>query len=131
MAATLHKAGGTIRSVTYSNGTGSAISSGDVVVLASTDAKKCRVGVAMADIADGSSGQVAISGCFAFAKVSAAVIAQGESVNWDASADAVDDNAATSAAGDVVEFGMADEAAGNGATTINVWIDEPGTYDAA
>ena len=122
--------GGTPHSVTYSN-SGSAISAGDPVVLASTDAKKCRVGIALVDIANGASGAVAISGCWQFAKVSAAVIAQGESVNWDASASAVDDNAATSAAGDVVEFGTADAAAGNGVTTIDVWIDEPGTYDAA
>lgn len=107
------------------------ISSGDIVVLASTDAKKCRVGVAITDIDNGDTGAVAITGCWQIAKVSGAVIAQGESVNWDASASAVDDNAATSAAGDVKEFGMADESAGNGVTTINVWIDAPGTYDAA
>lgn len=131
MAANLYKAGGEIRSVTYTN-SGSAISAGDVVVLASTDGKKCRVGVALDDIAASTgTGQVAVSGCWTFAKVSAAVIAQGESVNWDSSAEAVDDCSHTTAAGDVASFGMADAAAAATTTTVNVWIDEPGTYDAA
>lgn len=108
-----------------------AISSGDVVVLASTDAKKCRVGVALVDIASGATGAVAVTGVWRFAKVSAAVIAQGESVNWDSSEEEVDDNAHTSAAGDVVEFGMAVEAAGDAVTSIDIDISEPGTYDAA
>jgi predicted RecA/RadA family phage recombinase len=131
MAANLYKAGGEIRTVTYSN-SGSAISAGDVVVLASTDAKKCRIGIALDDIAATSgTGQVAISGCWTLPKVSAAVIAQGESVNWDSSEGAVDDNAHTTAAGDVKEFGMADAAGAATTTSINVWIDEPGTFDAA
>jgi predicted RecA/RadA family phage recombinase len=122
---------GTIRSVTYSN-SGSAISSGDVVVLGGADGKKCRVGIAMEDIAATSgTGQVAVTGCWSFAKVSAAVITQGQSVNWDSSEEAVDDNAHTTAAGDVAQFGMADANGAATTTSINVWIDEPGTYDAA
>jgi len=128
MAATYHK-GEVISTVDYV--AGSAISSGDVVVLGGTDAKKVRVGVALADIASGSTGAVAITGCWKFTKVSAAVIKQGDSVNWDSSVSSVDDNAHTTAAGDVAEFGMADAAGANGETTINVWIDQPGTYDAA
>jgi predicted RecA/RadA family phage recombinase len=131
MAANLYKAGGEIRTVTYTN-TGSAISSGDVVVLGGTDAKKCRVGVALEDIAASSgTGQVAISGCWTFPKTAIAVIKQGESVAWDSNPGAIDDNAFSTGAGDVAQFGMADADAGNGTTTINVWIDEPGTYDAA
>lgn len=122
---------GPIHSVTYSN-SGSAISSGDVVVLGGADAKKCRVGIAMDDIAATSgTGQVAVTGCWSFPKVSAAVITQGQSVNWDASAGEVDNNAATSAAGDVVQFGMADADGAATTASINIWIDEPGTYDAA
>lgn len=120
---------GEINTVDYT--AGSAISSGDVVILGATDAKKVRVGVALSDIANGSVGAVAITGCFAFTKVSAAVIAQGDSVNWDSSLSSVEDNAHTTAAGDVAEFGMADLAYGAGTTTANVWINEPGTYDAA
>lgn len=121
---------GSVHTTQYTNA-GTALSAGDPVVLASTDAKKCRVGIALVDIDNGDAGAVAITGCWTFPKVSAAVIAQGESVNWDASAGEVDDNAATSAAGDVKEFGMADADGAATTTSINVWIDEPGTYDAA
>jgi predicted RecA/RadA family phage recombinase len=122
---------GAITSVTYSN-SGSAISSGDVVVLASTDAKKCRVGIAMEDIAATTgTGQVAVTGCWTFPKVSDADIAQGESVNWDSSEGEVHDCSHTTAAGDVASFGMADTAGAATTTSINVWIDQPGTYDAA
>lgn len=122
---------GAVETINYPNASGSTIASGAVVVLASTDAKKCRVGIAIKDIANGATGAVAISGCWTFAKVSAAVIAAGESVNWDSSESKVDDNAQTTAAGDVAQFGMADKAAGNTITSIDVWINEPGTYDAA
>ena len=120
---------GEINTVDYT--AGATISSGDVVVLGATDAKKVRVGVALDDIANGSIGAVAITGCFKLAKVSAGVIAQGDSVNWDSSASAVDDNAHTTAAGDVSEFGMADTAAAATVLFCDVWINEPGTYDAA
>lgn len=122
---------GPIHSVTYSN-TGSAISSGDVVILGGADGKKCRVGIAMEDIAATSgTGQVAVTGCWTLPKVSAAVITQGQSVNWDSDPGAVEDNAHSTGAGDVAEFGMADANAGATTTSVNVWIDEPGTYDAA
>jgi len=52
-------------------------------------------------------------------------------VNWDTSAGAVDDNAHTTAAGDVAQFGAAMIDAGNGVTVLDVDIAEPGTYDAA
>lgn len=112
---------------------GAAISADDVVVLGGVDAKKCTVGVAMKDVADGvtAEGAVAVSGVFRFAKVSGAVIKAGQSVNWDSSAAAVDDNAHTTAAGDVGQFGKAMEDAGNGVLFIDVDIKEPGTYDAA
>lgn len=109
---------------------GSAVSAGAVVRLASTTSKKGRIGVALSDIAASTPGAVAITGCFTLAKLSAAVIAQGESVSWDYSGLVVDDNAMTAASGDIVEFGMADAAAGAGTTTVNVWIDQPGTYTA-
>lgn len=72
-----------------------AISSGDVVVMGNI------MGVALVDIAIGDTGSVAIEGVFDIAKADAAVIAQGESVIWDSSASAFDDNLATPAAGDV------------------------------
>ena len=95
-------------------------SAGDVVVLGA--AGNVTVGVVLNDIAAGSTGSVAIAGGYTLPKVSGAVIAQGESVNLDVSAGAVDDNAATAAPGDVSDFGIALEAAGNGATSVIVLL---------
>ena len=101
--------------LTWTNGTGSAVSAGDVVVVGNI------LGVALVDIANGSTGAVCINGRFTVAKVSAAVIAQGEDLTWDASASAFDDNAATPATGDVTGApAIAAEAAGNGVTTFDV-----------
>ena len=78
------------------------------------------VGVAQVAMANGDVGAVDLDGVYTFAKVSAAVIAQGDTVDWDASAGEVDDNAASSAAGDVANFGVALEAKGNATTTVMV-----------
>lgn len=90
------------------------------------------LGVAINDIANGSTGPVRVRGTFDVPKVSAAVIAQGESLVWDASAAAFDDNAATPASGDVSgPAARADEDAGNGVTTISVYFTGvPGTLTA-
>lgn len=102
---------------------GSTITSGQVVRIGNI------LGVALAAIANGATGSVQISGVFTVAKVSAAVIAQGESLTWDASASAFDDNLATPATGDVTgPPAVAFEAAGNGVTTIKVkFTGVPGT----
>lgn len=84
--------------IDWTNG-GSAVSSGDVVVIGSNG--DALVGIALVDIAGSATGSVAIEGVFEIAKVDAAVIAIGEDVLWDSSASAVDDNAAVAAAGDV------------------------------
>ncbi len=102
---------------------GSAISSGDVVVIGNI------IGVALTDIANGSTGSVATRGVFTVPKVSAAVIAQGESLVWDVSAGAFDDNAASPATGDISgAAACAWEAAGNGVTSFDVYLTGvPGT----
>lgn len=102
---------------------GSNISSGAVVKIGNI------LGVALTDIANGATGAVAISGVFDVPKVSAAVIAQGESLTWDVSAGGFDDNLATPATGDVTgAAAVAFEAAGNGVTTIAVkFTGVPGT----
>ena len=102
--------------LTWTN-SGSAVSSGDVVVVGEL------IGVATGDIANGESGELAIAGVFTVPKVSAAVIGVGESVIWDASAGACDDNAATPATGDVSKCCVAWEAAGNGDTTVVVKLN--------
>lgn len=102
---------------------GSNISNGAVVRIGQI------LGVALTAIASGATGSVAISGVFRLPKVSAAVIAAGESLTWDASASAFDDNAATPATGDVQgAAAVAMEAAGNGVTSLLVKLTGiPGT----
>ena len=102
---------------------GSTIASGDVVVIGNI------IGVALTDIANGSTGSVATRGVFTVPKVSAAVIAQGESLVWDVSAGAFDDNAASPATGDISgAAACAWEAAGNGVTSFDVYLTGvPGT----
>lgn len=115
MATTLQSDGSVID---YAN-TGAAISSGAAVKIGGTSTS-AMLGVALTDIAATTgNGAVAIEGVFDIPKVSAAVIAKGERVLWDASAAAVDDDAATPATGDFF-CGTAWEAAGNGVTTIAV-----------
>ncbi|MEX2648152.1 MAG: DUF2190 family protein [Alphaproteobacteria bacterium] len=105
------------KTLTYSNSSGSAIASGDVVVVGE------QIGVAVADIPDEASGVLAMEGVFNLPKVSGAVIAAGEEVIWDASAGAFDDNAATPATGDVSGCCVAWEGAGDGVTTIAVKLN--------
>lgn len=96
---------------------GADISSGAVVVVGSL------VGVAITDIANGDIGAVSVEGVWELPKVSAAVIGAGETVNWDTSAGAFDDNQATPATGDLTDGCVAVEAAGNGDTTVKVKIN--------
>lgn len=109
--------------IDYTNGTGSTIASGTVVRMGQT------LGVTLAAIAAGATGSVSISGVHELPKVTGAVIAQGESLLWDASAGKFDDNLATPATGDVGgAAAMAFAAAGNGATTVLVKLSGvPGT----
>ncbi len=94
---------------------GANISAGAVVKIGNV------LGIALTDIASGATGSVALEGVFSAPKVSAAVIAQGESLTWDVSAGAFDDNAAVAATGDVT--GAAAHAwAGAAATTTTVLV---------
>lgn len=96
-----------------------AISSGDVVELNDV------VGVALGDIANGSDGEVMVTGVFTLAKVAGTAFAQGDKLNWDASANNFT-KATTSAAGDITAAGVAAAAALSAATTCNVLLT-PGT----
>ncbi len=78
------------------------------------------VGIAQTAIADGATGAATIDGVYTFPKTSAAVIAQGETVDWDVSVGEVDDNAASPASGDCSNFGVAMAAAGNGVLFVKV-----------
>ena len=109
--------------IPWVNGSGANKVSGQVVVVGKV------LGVCLVDIANGATGSVALTGVFSVPKVSAAVIAQGENLTWDASAGAFDDNAATPASGDVTGApAIAWEAAGNGVTSFMVkFTGVPGT----
>ena len=109
--------------ITWTNGTGTAVVSGQVVVVGQT------LGVALVDIANGAAGSVAIEGVFSVPKVSSAVIAAGESLTWDVSIAAFDDNGATPATGSITgPPAIAIEAAGAGVTTLKVkFTGVPGT----
>lgn len=108
-------------SLEYVNTTGSAISSGDVVVVGH------RIGIAATNIPTDESGTVATCGVFEVPKVSTAVIAQGEMVIWDASSKAFEDSDHTPDTGDVSGCCTAWAAAGNGATTMHVQLGGIGT----
>jgi predicted RecA/RadA family phage recombinase len=90
------------------------------------------LGVAVSDVAIGKTGQAHIEGVFDVPKVAVAVIAQGESLTWDASAGAFDGAAILAAAGDVKGApAVAFKPAGNGAVTIAVrFTGVPGTVTA-
>ncbi len=100
--------------LTYENGTGSAISAGDVVVTGDT------VGVANVDIANGDSGALSIEGVHEVAKVSGTAWVQGDSLDWDASESAFTKDIATPAAGDVENCAIAAAAAASADTTGEV-----------
>ena len=78
------------------------------------------VGVAQNAVTAAAEVRYDVTGTYTFPAASGAVIAAGETVNWDVSASNVDDNAATAATGDVEDFGIAVEASGNGDTTVIV-----------
>lgn len=57
---------GEVRTVLYTAGADIAVD--DIVILGLIDAKKCRVGVARGNIANGATGIVGVSGVFEFPK---------------------------------------------------------------
>ena len=109
------------KTIDWINVTGSAVSSGDVLVLGTNST--LIMGIALEDIASTATGPVAIEGVFTVAKVSAAAIAAGESVIWDASASAFDDNQATPATGDVSGCCVAVETRAATTTTVKVKLN--------
>lgn len=101
---------------TWTNGTGAAVVSGQVVKVGH------QLAIATVDIANGASGEVAFEGEFTVPKVAAAVIAHGEKVLWDVSAAAFDAALAVAAAGDVSNAAIAAEDSGNGVTSFRIQL---------
>lgn len=106
--------------IQWTNGTGSAVASGQVVKVGVS-----MLGVALVAIANGASGSVAVEGVFSgVPKVSAAVFTQGEKLLFDVSAGsgvgAFDDSAASGATGDVMGGAVAWVAGANLETTCTI-----------
>ena len=110
----------------YTVPSATTITSGQVVKVGNV------LGVALAGGAAGDVIQIQTEGVFTVPKVSAAVIAVGESLTWDVSADAFDDNAATPASGDVTgAAAYAFEASAATKTSLKVkFTGVPGTVTA-
>lgn len=105
--------------IQWTNGTGSAVASGQVVKVGNL------IGVALVAILAGSTGSVGIEGVFSdMPKVSGAVFAQGEKLVFDVSANgglgAFDDSAAAAATGDVTGGAVAWAAGSDGQTTCTI-----------
>lgn len=97
--------------VTYTNGTGSAISSGDLVPLTN------RAGVALVDIANSASGSVQLEGVFEVAKTTGATWSVGQALYVDSST-----GKATTVSTGNVPAGFAFAAAGSSATTGQILL---------
>lgn len=103
----------------WTNGTGSAVASGQVVKVGNL------LGVALVAIPAGATGSVAVEGVFSgVPKVSGAVFVKGEKLIFDVSANsgagAFDDSAATPATGDVTGGAIAWEPGSDGQTTCTI-----------
>lgn len=106
--------------ITWTNGTGTAVASGDPVVVGNL------VCVALTDIASGAVGVLATEGVWELPKTAGSsghAIAQGAKVLFDISAAEFDINTATAAAGDISGSCVAVEAALTTATTVFVKIN--------
>lgn len=100
--------------VNYTNGTGSAIASGDVVIIGSL------VGVALVNIAIGATGSVQLEGVFSVAKTTPLAIGQGDKLYWNTGTSKV-----TKTATDT-PIGVAFEDAASSDTTVLVSLYEQG-----
>lgn len=102
--------------IPWTNGTGSSVSSGDVIDLGK------RVGIAFGDCADGADVTVGIAGVYNLAK-DASVIAQEVEVYWSVSGSQV---TTSPVAGDP-RLGIAVKAAATGDSYVDVQINAPRT----
>lgn len=97
----------------FTNSTGSTIASGSPVLMGK------RLGIALTDILDGTSGAVAVEGVFAVAKLSTDAPGQGALLYWDAT----NSRLTTTASGNT-QAGYAASAAINGDTTVNINLNQ-------
>lgn len=98
--------------MTWTNGTGSDVSAGDVVLVTN------RIGIALGDIANGAKGELAIEEVWEIDKAAPLVIDQGDLVYWDAA-----DGNVNKTATDNTLAGFAFVAAASADTTVMVKIN--------
>lgn len=103
-----------VSSGTVINYTASADVASGAVVLMGT-----RVGIVVADIKNGSTGSVQVTGEFSVSKLSSDVVAQGDALYWDNT-----NKRLTKTASGNTYAGWATAAAGNGVTTVNIKIND-------
>lgn len=101
----------------YTNATGADIASGAAVIVGS------QIGVAIGDIADGASGDLAMTGVYSLPKTAGAAIPQGTAAIYDKSAAAFVPVGTATATGDVSGACTAWEAAVSADTTVLVKIN--------
>lgn len=101
----------------FTNGTGGALTAGQMAAVGPI------VGVVHEDTADSANGVIKVQGVFELDKNDAATITIGDKVVWDASANEVQANGFVTAAGDVIDFGVAMETLGaTTGATIKVYL---------
>lgn len=105
---------GSGKTLTFLNATGVLILAGAFVPVGNV------LGVAVDNIPINETGVLEIEGKFSAPKVSAAVFGQGETLTFDKSAGAFDDNLAATSLGDLTGAAIAAEAGTNGQTTCTV-----------
>ena len=98
--------------IDYANASGSTITSGTPVLIGA------RLGVALADIANGATGSVQVEGVFTIAKLGTDNVAAGALLYWDNT----NKRLTTTASGNTLS-GFAVAAAGSGVTTVNIKIN--------
>lgn len=98
--------------MSWTNKTGDAVSAGDVVLVGK------RIGIALGDIADDATGELAIEEVWEIAKAAPLVIDQGDLVYWDAT-----DGNMNKTATDNTQAGFAFAGAASAATTVLVKIN--------
>ena len=98
--------------IDYVNASGSTITSGTAVLIG------VRLGVALADIANGATGSVQVEGVFTVPKLGTDVVAAGALLYWDNT----NKRLTTTASGNTLS-GFAVAAAGSGVTAVNIKIN--------
>jgi len=98
--------------IDYVNASGSTITSGTAVLIGA------RLGVALADIANGATGSVQVEGVFTVPKLGTDVVAAGALLYWDNT----NKRLTTTASGNTLS-GFAVAAAGSGVTAVNIKIN--------